>query len=290
MVRSGLERLGFGLVVLAMCVVLAQPAEVVTLQEDLTLITASNTTTPQPQASNASEPVPGSRTVSNTTSPFKEEPHLPITPELQSYMVKVTDVLKEEGKDVEQHDIEGLARNLMLVDHAEKDTPRMREIARSLRTEGPKVHRVEVDPKTYARDSEIRKKEEKAKRAEKARQRKMKRDAKRAKAREARRAKQMIVHYRRSTFNPKLEKEIKNAKQSLNKAHEHMKATYKDVLDFDQADHPHKPDDEPEDEYGIIDQSKWGPPAPVKKKSAAPVQQQSAAPVQQQSAAGGKGM
>merc|ERR1711966_568295 len=139
-----------------------------------------------------------------------------------------------EGKDCDDETIEKLASNLMIIDEAEKDTPRMREIARDLRTKGPKAHQVEVDDKQWAQTKSERQNEAKAKRAEEA-------------------AKKMIQKYEHQTLNPKLMQQIEDARTELAHAHETQEALFRET------------GAEKHDEYKIVDKTKWGPP---KKKEA----------------------
>jgi len=253
--RSRLRGL-VGLAVLAMCLVLARASldelegsQVQTLEEDLLEIgerlggMAGNGTQAPANAT-------GVATGKNATEPA---PKTARSAELQAYIAKTKETLKKEGKNCDDATIETLARNLMIIDEAEKDTPRMRQIARELRTKGPKVHRVEVDDKQWAETQAERKAEAKAKQVEEAAQVKKAADAAKWKAEEGQMADKMIEKYKHQTENPKLDEQIEDAKGELETAHDKQANLF-------EATHANE-----HDPYGIVDKTKWGPP---KKKKA----------------------
>lgn len=227
-----------GFAILALCIVLARASvvddQVVSLDDDLA------------QVGEGLHSLVGARNSTDSGNSTEPAPSTPKSAELVAYIARVRETLKKEGKDVDESTIEQTARNLMIVDEAERDTPRMREIEDSLEKDGPKELHVQVDPQQFVNEEAERDAQEAAKKNEEAAQARKAENEAKFRAQEKERADQMLAKYAKETFNPKLQNEIDTAHREWRNAVEHDKGL--------------KPDDDGHDEYGVHDQSKWGPP------------------------------
>merc|ERR1711934_491806 len=165
--------------------------------------------------------------------PEEKKPTTAEEAELESYKQKVRETEKEKGEDPTDGEVTRMAQQLMELDKASTKSSREREIEESLRRDGPKETRVEVDPKQWEADAEERKKRAEAKREE----------MENARANEAQAVKDMLLRYTHETMDPALEKKIQAATNGFKQASALEKRL--------------KPSPDGPDPYGIHDRASW---------------------------------
>jgi len=175
--------------------------------------------------------------------PEEKKPTTAEEAELESYKQKVRETEKEKGEDPTDGEVTRMAQQLMELDKASTKSSREREIEESLRRDGPKETRVEVDPKQWEADAEERKKRAEAKREEEEREQQRKEEMENARANEAQAVKDMLLRYTHETMDPALEEKIQAATNGLKQASALEKRL--------------KPSPDGPDPYGIHDRASW---------------------------------
>merc|ERR1719247_2319872 len=176
------SRLRPALLVMLVMAALGLSADVISLNDDAIL----NATDAPVAGSNATATVAPSTpapVAAEVKEPEEKKPSTQEEAELESYKVKVREVIQQEGGDPTDAEVTNSAKELMQLDKAQKKTPRMREIEQELRA-GPEETRVEVDPKHFESEAAERQKAEVAKEKEQRRQKAQKAEMDRARKNE----------------------------------------------------------------------------------------------------------